>query len=255
MAQRKTRVLVGAGSFVDAQAALHIAARLAEEMIADLGGLLIEEADVMDTYRLPNQRIISSSGAVMMAPSSAQLRTLLNADANAFRRRLADIARPPHMEWTFERQTGDLLECFIDVGRAWDVLIFGNRTIHVVPGSVIFLGSPSAGDDEALRFSAMLARRLATGLAIFSVGKADIPWPRARNSRFGTLDAALTQMARTNAQTIVIDMKRGPVRDREQLRAVLDVARCPVVILGAVALEPKLEYATYIPPAPESGPD
>lgn len=252
MVQSKTRVLVGAGSFADAAAALRIAARLAENMMADLGGLLIEDTALTEAYRLPNQRVISASGAIYMAPSPTQVRSLLSADAQAFRKMLADIASHPSTQWVFEQQSGDLVECSINVGQAWDVVIVGHRDMHPLRGDVIFLGTPPSNGDGAFDLAGTLAQKLDTKLVVFAVGDGAVSHS-ANGFRFDTLEAALAQLTRTNAQAVVIDLARGPVRTRADLRALMDVARCPVVVLGVSTLESKLEYSTIIPPAPQRG--
>ena len=248
MKQRHTRILIGAGSFPDAVAALEIARRLSRHMRSQLGGLLIEEGNVTTVCQLPNQRVISASGAFIMAPSGAQVRTLNRADARAFRQMLADVAKEPSMHWTFEQQSGDLIECSINVGRTWDMLILGHREIHPVPGKVVFLGTTSAQADAALELATTLADNLGTGLLVFSIGHSPIRGLHGHLKEFPDLDAVLSRLARTNVQAVVIDLKRGPVRTKNQLREVVRLARCPVVVLGASSIDPALEHSTQIPP-------
>ena len=72
MTARGTRILISASSFGDAAAALDIVHQLSEQMIGQLGGVLIDEGSVNAACQLPNQRVISASGAVIMAPSPAR---------------------------------------------------------------------------------------------------------------------------------------------------------------------------------------
>lgn len=254
MAHAKIRVLIGAGSFSDAVSALQIAGDMAADMLTDLGGLLIEEADFIAACALPNRRVISLTGASVIAPSPAQVRMMINADARAFRQQLADIARPPLLGWSFEQQTGDLIECMARAGRAWDVMIIGHRALHPVHGQIIYLGTPSAQDGGALWFSERLAEKHGTRVVRFLVDDGGTPQTMPDGLRFGTLDAALLRLARTNVQAVVTDLADGPVHSKEHLRSLLDAARCPVVVFGASSLEPALEHSTHIPPAPRAGP-
>ena len=47
------RILIGAGSFADAQAAFALVERLAEDLPAELGGMLVEETIVSEIAGLP----------------------------------------------------------------------------------------------------------------------------------------------------------------------------------------------------------
>jgi len=248
MTARGTRILISASSFGDAAAALDIVHQLSEQMIGQLGGVLIDEGSVTAACQLPNQRVISASGAVIMAPSPAQVRRLIKADARAFREMLAQVARTPDTKWTFEQQSGDLIDCSINLGRAWDMVILGHRELHPVPGNVVFLGSPLAQADTALDMAGTLARNLGTGLLVFSFSGAHAEGPRTRTHQFADLVTALSQLARANAQVVVIDLTRGPVRTQDQLREVVEMARCPVVVLGAGSVHSALGYSIHIPP-------
>ncbi|MEH6832928.1 MAG: hypothetical protein V7661_19030, partial [Sulfitobacter sp.] len=56
------RILVGAGSFADASAGLHLVRHLQGSFCAGLGGILIEDPDMLAACAIPHQHIVLSSG-------------------------------------------------------------------------------------------------------------------------------------------------------------------------------------------------
>jgi hypothetical protein len=62
-------------------------------------------------------------------------------------------------------------------------------------------------------------------------------------------DALLVQIDRLNAAVIVLDLSAGTLSSFQQLRQLLEKARCPIVVLGVSSAEPSLEHSTPIPPA------
>ncbi len=89
---QRLRVLVGAGSFADASAALRIVERLPDTFRTELGGVLVEEVDTLAAYQIPKQRIVLVNGTTILAPNLSQVHSLLKADAKAFRQSLARAA-------------------------------------------------------------------------------------------------------------------------------------------------------------------
>ncbi|MFC6637294.1 hypothetical protein [Sulfitobacter sediminilitoris] len=87
-----TGILIGASSFVDASEALRLIGRLMTDLRPRLGGILVEDAETTAVCALPNQRVVTASGTLALAPTLSQMRTLMEADARAFRQSLARIA-------------------------------------------------------------------------------------------------------------------------------------------------------------------
>lgn len=251
---RKTRILIGAGTFADASTALRLAAHLLDGTASSLGGLLVQQEDVLALCRLPNRQVVTSSGTLALAPSLSQIKRLMQADARAFRELLAEIAGPPRAEVSFEQQRGDLVDASVQVGKAWDVLIFGYRRVHPVPGQVVVLTPTRPDGDTAPRLAQHLAKHLHTGLVALTVGPPSggegHVGPHA-TLRVATLAEALGRLTRLNAQAVVVDLAHGPIHTHDELRHLLESARCPVVVVGAASEIPALEHSTHFAPGPD----
>ena len=243
----ETRILIGAGSFADATAALKILGRLAGGVNVAFGGLLIEDRDMLNICQIPNQRVVSASGTLVFAPSPAQLRTVLEADAKAFQRSLAEVAGLAGAAWSFEHSIGDLVQQSLTASAGWDIVVVGHRSVHPMRGKIVSLRAAPVVDDALEAFSDQLAKALAADHLVFSVG--DQPDGPPRSHAFADLDGALAALARMNVQAVLLDLAHGPVRTPDQLRQVLEVARCPLFVFGAAGSGDQLEHSTQIPPS------
>jgi hypothetical protein len=246
------RILVGAGSFADATAALRIVQQFPSGFCAGLGGILVEEVELLATCRIPDQRIILLSGMTSPAPSVPQVRTLIKADARAFQKLLAHTTRPHDTEWEFSQEKGELVSTALRAAASWDVLVLGYRQLHKVPGKVILLQTSGGSSSEMKAASLGLSNHLRVEPVTFSV-KANIDGavntPSSNALQFETLDGALAALTRQNAQTVLVDLKHGPVRNHYDLLHLLEVARCPVVVFGASNANLLLEHNTQILPS------
>lgn len=245
----ETRILIGAGSFVDATAALRIVARLAAGVNVTFGGLLIEDRDTLDMCHLPNQRVVSAGGSLVCAPSPSQFRTLMAADAKAFRRSLAEVAGPTGAAWTFEQSIGDLVQQSLTASAGWDITVVGHRTVHPMRGKVVSLRAATGVDAALDAFSDRLATTLSAEHLVFSVG--DISGGSPKTFAFASLEEALITLARINVQAVLLDLSHGPIHTPDQLRQLLEVSRCPLFVFGAATRGEQLEHSTQIPPSPK----
>jgi len=246
------RFLVGAGCFSDAAAALGIIARLPSNYCTGLGGLLVEEVDMLAACQIPDQRIVLPNGATTAAPSVTQVRALLRADARAFRRTLAQTAEQGGTEWFFAQDNGDLVGTALRAAAGWDILVLGYRQIHRVQGKVILFETSGATSDEVSR---QLSRQLAKNHVVFSVREAGgnaFRTAPANTVQFDSLEEGLNALTRTNAQAVLVDLRHGPLRNQTDLSALLEAAQCPVIVLGASTIQLLLEHNTQIPPRPDS---
>lgn len=254
--ESKMRILVGAGSFADAAAALNLARRVTMDMVQSIGGLLVDEDSTRLVCALPHQRIISTRGTLLLTPSEAQLHTLMNADARAFEHLLKEIAGPAALEWSFERQVGDLVNTVMRAAASWDLLILGCRSCHPFAGRVVAFAPTEADGGRLMDLSHSLVGRLRTDLVVFDVEGADArtaPDDTVRRAAFTSVEEAIAALARTNVQAVLIDLSRGPVRTPEHLKALIDASRCPVIVLGASSVTPKVELKMQVPPASTTG--
>ncbi len=229
------RLLIGASSYVDARPALQLAERLAETLAGDLGGLLIEDIIVAEVIDMPRQRVVTSSGTLVMAPTRQQVRNLTESDARAFRESLSGLAQNKARKWSFERGHGDLVSGLCAAATGWDILLLGHREIHRQAGKVVLIAPPAAAPQRATELATHLSRALQTDLIALSVDPADTGTGAQHDGGFATDSAMLAYIDRTNAAAVVLDLSAGPLHSHDQLRQLLAVARCPVLVLGADA--------------------
>jgi hypothetical protein len=246
------RILVGAGSFVDAAAALRIVARLPVGFLAGIGGILVEDIDTLATCQIPRQRIVSASGVMARAPSLSQVRALLKADARAFQQSLARTADPTGVGWVFAQDKGQLVSTALRAAAGWDVLLIGYRKVHQMPGKIVVLESASPPRDAVAEVADRLSKHLSADRIVFSVGtkgERNTSGPPDRLP-FETLDDALKALTHTNAQAVLVDLAHGPVHNPSDLARLLEVARCPLIVFGMSGMNALLEHSTQIPPSP-----
>lgn len=229
-----TRILIGAVSFADAELALRLADRIAQSHIAELRGVLIDEDLLADLVALPGQRIVTPAGQVTHPPSEQELQTLVAADARAFRDMLARIAGTRDLKWSFERRRGRLIDALRAAAKDWDLLILGHREMHRRPGRVVHVTPASGASERAERLAADLAEKLKTELVTLSLPRTGATEPPATT---GPADVArdarfLARLSRINAAAVLVDLATVPLQSEDDLRLLLEAARCPVCILG-----------------------
>ncbi len=250
------RILVGAGSFVDAAAALRIAERLGADLSADLGGVFIEEVATLAICEIPNQRVVLTSGATMLAPDRSQVQALMHADARAFEQSLARTARTNGVKCFFAQETGDLVRTALRAAAGWDILVIGYRKVHPVRGKIIIFQEDDAPNEDLEISAGVLARRLSIDQVVFSVRAEDAKrafGDTERRNQFGSLQDALDAVAGTNVEAVFVDLLNGPFRDPNDLARLLEVSRSPLVLFGASKVEEISERSGHIPPVPNDG--
>ncbi|HQF30115.1 MAG TPA: hypothetical protein PLJ34_01600, partial [Hyphomicrobiales bacterium] len=143
------RILIGAASFADAESALRIAERIVGPLVADLGGLMMEDTTVAALVGGPGRRIVATSGAVVVAPSARDFGLVVASQARAFETRLARLAEAHTLRWSFERRAGELVAGLFAAAREWDLLVVGQCRVHRHGGRVILLEPPAGAASPA----------------------------------------------------------------------------------------------------------
>jgi nucleotide-binding universal stress UspA family protein len=107
------RVLVALDMAGGGQAALETTANLAAAFGAELVGLFVEDAELLEAAALPVSRWVSS-GAATQAPFDVSLmRRALKVSALQASRVLAEVAMRQRIQWTFRVKQGALVEQFL----------------------------------------------------------------------------------------------------------------------------------------------
>ncbi len=172
--EQPKRLLIGASCFADAQSGLQLAERLAETLAGDLGGMLIEDTIATEAFDLPGQRVVTSSGTLVVVPSRQQVRSLIESDAKAFRNSLVGLAQTQARKWSFERRHGELISGLCEAATGWDILLLGHREIHHRAGKLVLIAPPGAAAQSAAGLAADLAKELRADLVVLSIGS-EIP--------------------------------------------------------------------------------
>lgn len=215
--QRRKRLLIAAESFVDARPAIQIARYLAGVGVSDIGGLLVERT--LETEALPSfaQRVVTSTGSLALLPQASRLRQMLESDAKAFREQLTNLAGQFSAGWTFAREPGDPIERLMHASAQWDWLVIGHRRIGHYRGSIVTIQPQDQAAPDIPSLSDLIARSMHARTMSLSGSL--------------TADDILARVQRTCAELVLIDAARGPIRSPEQIRMLLEAARCPVFIV------------------------
>ncbi len=248
---RKKRVLIAAGNYADAAAAIRLAKGIAPGLIAKLGGLLVHDEAIADATGLPVQRVVTSGGMLVQAPSRQGFENLMESDARAFRSGLSNAASACAVEWAFERRRGDLIAGVCQAAGGWDLLIVGHRSDRRIGPVVRVDPSRKPGEDTAT-IARRIAERLAAKVSAISMaGPDNVPNPPGGGpDTVRSEQDLLARINRINAALVIVDLAAGPLRGREQLRHLLEASRCPVLVLNAARAEPAIAHTVVIPPPP-----
>ncbi|MBR9651497.1 hypothetical protein [Thalassovita aquimarina] len=216
------RILVGAGCFADARAALRLLERLEGPHMAEIHGVLVEETAISGAA-MPCQRVVTIAGALTVVPSAQQLRRQFESDARAFRRMLSEIAGSG--KWSFEQREGELIGHLREAARGWDMLLVGHRKTQPLTGRVILIAPPAGASPQAADFAAELADVLGAPVQRLAVTPED-------DADHASAAALLERLGRIPAAAVVIDLPAGGLARPDRLQAVIDAARCPTFVLG-----------------------
>ncbi|GAB4356412.1 MAG: hypothetical protein Kow0026_16180 [Oricola sp.] len=214
------RIVIAASSFADASSGVRLAALLSSRIEAEIQGVFVEEESSI-LFRSPAARIVSTTGALLDLPSPDEMRAALKRDALAFEGEIARLAREHARSWSFRTVQGRLLAHLGEVLRASDILLLGHRALYRLRGPVIRLGR-----GPRMEIAASLAADL--GVSVMDIDLPDV----GGNGQAGAFAEILSLVGHTSATAIVADIVSGPVRTPEQIEALLEAARCPVILVG-----------------------
>ena len=222
-AQSARRLMVAAGTYCDAEAALALVGPLLELLPMQLAGLYAEER-LDDLALVKDQRVVSASGTLVELPPRDRARGVAAGEARAFRKSLAKTAATRAAQWSFEAASGDLIARVCASVTGDDVLLLGHRPILRPRGPVLHIGSIKDKGTEARHVAEAMARALSTAVKDVLAAENDSP-----------LDA-LRRVDRSHAAMVVADFRAGPLSSEAELRRLLNAARCPVTVFGAATI-------------------
>jgi len=226
-----------------------MAAGLARWAGTDLHGILVEQDEALTTVGMFSARLITSTGAQIAAPTLPQMRRSLASDARNFEAELARLSRANQRGWTFERLQGNLMARMRAAVEKADILFVGHQGFYRHIGAVILIHRPGRGRDRTFDIANELARNQNAPLFIYATAtdpeqrqlasvemeamlhRVDLPGSAARV--FGSTGEMLHRINRSSAAAVVIDTKAGPFHSDADMNLLIDVARCPLVVVGS----------------------
>ncbi len=241
------RIIIAASCYADATRAIPMAAGLAQWAGTDLHGILVEQDEALTTVGMFSARLITSTGAQVAAPTLPQMRRSLASDARVFEAELAKLANL--CRWTFERLQGDLMARMRAAAKPGDILLVGHHGFYRHLGAVMLIHSPGQAQHRAFDIASELARsqnapificaaipdrkqrRLVSAELDAMLRRANIPGSIAHI--FDSNVEILDRINRSSAVAVIIDAQAGPFKSDADMRLLLDVARCPLVIVSS----------------------
>ncbi len=237
---KSRRILVGAASFADAESALNLVRLVAGGMSSDLIGLMAEDlSQIMDEV-LPAGGLVTMSGQLVAPPNREELAKLIQSERRAFRVSLARVAGALSAGWSFETRTGTLEKALSTWQESWDILLLGHRKLHRRRGPVVLIAEGGSKDEAAASVAHSLAAAMGVDVLALEFGAAGKGGVSANGedehtpttTGFADRTALLAHVGRMNITAVVLTLATGPFRSIPDLRQVLELARCPLVVLA-----------------------
>jgi hypothetical protein len=229
---RIRRVLLVAGCLADAEAALPLAVRLAALARAEITGVLAEDPAALN---LPGHAIAPGHAAPVEITAERML-AAFQADARAFETRLARAAAQAALGWGFRREAGAMAEVLERLTRQEDVALVGYRRAMRVRGPIVALSH--GAEAETVVLARTLARAMRLPLMLLSVGEAEAADTSASGeTRLAVPDpmAALRALDTLAPTAVVLQADRTLFGAGPGLRALIETARCPVLLRSGAA--------------------
>jgi len=203
---RRTRVVLGATCFIDAEAALGLATELARQTGAELHGVLVRETAALAATTGRSGTVITYSGTRETGISAEAMVRAFRADARRFQERLSRAARAAALHAAFQQAEGPLPEAVRADARAGDIIVLGIRRV-LRAGSDIVVVAPEGASVPA--FAEALAQRL--GRHLLRLPPGDL----------------LARLDRMSPTAVILS---GPQSELPALAKIVQTARCPVIV-------------------------
>ncbi len=259
------RVIVSCDDSPLGAQAMDTAAALARRLDAELKGVFIEDVNLIRSADLPFTHEVTWSGASPRRMQSNEVQRTLQRQAQALQTLVVQTASARRLRWSFEVVRGASTDRVLDAMQALDVVVFGHagrysaslsaplQTIDSARRAmlVVFDGTPAS--HRALNAALDLVRDTRSRLVIaVTSGDSDPALLRARARR--QLESRREQ-ATVHTQTLFVTLKHRDAAtvarvtetyaphlllwggiacdtDRAALTALVDMLRCPVVLVA-----------------------
>lgn len=238
----RTRIVVAATCFADADPAIRIAVSLARRLDGDIRALLIEDEAVLQSAALPFARALLGSERSSRPVTQGDMQSAYLRDARRIEGSLEVATRQSAVRWSFERRPGRARALLDQAAGSGDLVLLGHHQQRPGIGEIVLLDTSHPPREDLVKLGAELARETGSVLRLFTdvpvqdglVGGADDPPRRFLSGRsFVVQERAadrerfLAHIARSRPHAVLMGRT-----DALELGAetVSEIARCPVMV-------------------------
>ncbi|MFW8595070.1 hypothetical protein [Cribrihabitans neustonicus] len=233
LAAGRTRVILGASCYPDAEAALQLAMELAGHLGAELQGVFVRETALLAaTYSYA--RVVTYSGQQETGLSAGAMARALQADSRRFQGLLARRARAAALPSSFLEAEGHLQDALRRAARAGDLLVFGFKPMLRAAGCLALILAEGQGVPD---YAARLARRTGKPLVALiactgpagaqGTGPQDASGSPIETRRCTPPETLLRHLEHMSPAAVIV---AAPPAGLPSAARIQEAARCPVVI-------------------------
>lgn len=241
----QVRVILGAGCYLDAEAALSLAVVLARQFSAELHGVFVRDEAILAATAGPLACVVSYSGNQVGDATGNAMLHAFQTDSRRFQRHLQARAREAALESSFREETGRLPEALQQAANAGDFVVYGLKpTIRTGGPLALVLGKGQVIPGFARRLAKQLDKTLVvlmptgtateTGTHLLATHHAERP-PLVRF--YDQPDALLQLLEQMSATATILTAPRSAL---PPVYRILEAARSSVIL----AQEPKEELSS-----------
>jgi hypothetical protein len=242
---KRHRIVIGATSFADACSVIDIGCFLAESTQRDIQAVLIEEETVYALSALPSARVTLIGGQSQPVTPAAMIEAFRR-DAVAYEKAVRESAAKRALHWSFEKRRGEFPRVLNEVLSTGDLIVFGYQALRRARGEILVVDYANDMDVSLVELASSVSREMHLPLHVVLLRNAPdaaiLVSDHAR-SRMQRLSQNLTIMDREDNIAALLDSIRrsrvatvmisaGLAAD-VGLDALLDAARCPVIIYSS----------------------
>lgn len=238
----RTRIVVAATCFADADPAIRIAVSLARRLDGDIRALLIEDEAVLRSAALPFARALQGPERSSRPVTPDDMQSAYLRDARRIEGSLEVATRQSAVRWSFERRPGRARALLDQAAGSCDLVLLGHHQRRAGIGEIVLLDTSHPPREDLVKLGIELARETGSILRLFTdvlvldslAGETD-ETPRRFLSgrsllvqeRAADKERFLAHIARSRPYAVL--MGRA---DALELGAetVAEIARCPVMV-------------------------
>ncbi|MDF1774747.1 MAG: hypothetical protein P1V13_01870 [Rhizobiaceae bacterium] len=247
---RQWRIIVGATSFADANSAIALAVGLASELDGEINACLIDDEAVLAYAALPFARTIFPGGGKAEPVTLQAMQSAFRRDAEGFRKAIENAASLGAFRWTFQQKRGELRSLLPTALGERDIVVIGRQRLHGRAGDLYVLDDASQPAERLYAMALRTADRLKVPINVLIWGKdaaavdarqtwVEQTWVEqtCSNSNVPIQCVCGTAFDRTVLDAIAKNspaamMLSRSVADQLDLEQLLDIGRCPVLVVA-----------------------